>query len=495
MRNELVSLVSVLTCLAMVSFASAQALERAAIDSAKPPPAAATPSATSQATTAADPGEADFQAGRTLFFQSSLPAAVEKLKAAVAADGGKTAYRLLLAKAYRLQKQNAAAETQLQAILKLNHEHVEAAVELAEILLQRAKDIDNSLRDVKQEQMAAILAEKAKQYDEIIRLLDPLLKFRHDYPLYHLLAEAYYEKDDMAKAREYYEQAVKLNPRSGQDFYQLANIYLSESHFAKAADAYEKAHQLGKESALLHFKLASVYSNLRNYLGKVTTAVVLGGKSGEIKNELLLLDPVPGQKDTFYAAPASSAIFQVTRARKMGTDTPQLRFLEANIWLNARRYAKADEIYKTLEKKLDKADLGLFWFYWSQTALGLDDYDNYIARLKSAIAAEPKAYEPALADAYVIVARRYQQRGDNKSYIEFLSKAVDVNPLSAGLHLTLGDALWQLSKRAEASAQYKLVLELEPDHGDRVRLLNRIRGEADAPATPVPPPVAPAAGQ
>ena len=56
----------------------------------------------------------------------------------------------------------------------------------------------------------------------------------------------------------------------------------------------------------------------------------------------------------------------------------------------------------------------MFWFYWSQTALGLDDYDGYVARLKKAIAAEPKTYEPALGDAFVTVARRYQQRGDNK---------------------------------------------------------------------------------
>ncbi len=88
------------------------------------------------------------------------------------------------------------------------------------------------------------------------------------------------------------------------------------------------------------------------------------------------------------------------------------------------------------------------------------------------------------------VARRYQQRGDNNQYIEFLTKAVDVTPLSAGLHLTLGDAQWQLSNRPAAAAQYKLVLELEPDHADRVRLLNRIR-EVDAAAPTTQPSAAP----
>jgi tetratricopeptide (TPR) repeat protein len=217
---------------------------------------------------------------------------------------------------------------------------------------------------------------------------------------------------------------------------------------------------------------------------------VIGGQPGEIKNELLLLGPVPGKKDAFYVAPPASAIFQATQARLMKMDAIELKFLEANIWLNARRFARADAIYKPLEGKLEKADQGLFWFYWAQTALGLDDFDAYVARLKKAIAAEPKTYEPALGDAYVTVARRYQQRGDNNQYIEFLTKAVNVTPLSAGLHLTLGDAQWQLSNRPAAAAQYKLVLELEPDHADRVRLLNRIR-EVDAAAPTTQPSAAP----
>ena len=287
----------------------------------------------------------------------------------------------------------------------------------------------------------------------------------------------------MPKAREHYEQAVRLNPRSGDDFYQLANIYLAQNQFAKAAEAYEKARALGIDSAVLHFKLASVYFNLRNYLGRVTTAEVIGGQVGQIKNDLLLLDAAPGKKDAFYVSPPTSAIFQVVRAQQMGIDLPQIRFLEANIWLNARRFARADAIYKALEGKIEKADTGLFWFDWAQAALGLDDYDTYLARLNKAIDTEPKTYKPTLPDAYVTLAARYQQRGDNKRYIEYLLKAVQANPLSAGLHLTLGDALWQLNDRAQARQQYRLVLELEPDHADRVRLLNRIREQEAVPAT------------
>jgi hypothetical protein len=41
----------------------------------------------------------------------------------------------------------------------------------------------------------------------------------------------------------------------------------------------------------------------------------------------------------------------------------------------------------------------------------------------------------------------------------------------------LADAFWLNNQRDKAIEQYKLVLELDPDHADRVRLLNRIRGQ------------------
>jgi len=430
-------------------------------------PAAAPTSQQAQA------AEAKFEQGRNKFFQGQYKDAIPLLREASLANPGKTSYQLLLAKAYRYSGQDKQAAGILEAILKDNPDHVEAGVELAEML------------------------SPANEPKRVIDILAPLLKFKHDYPLYHMLAEAYYQKEQWDEARENYQEAVKLNPQSPRDWYQLGNIYLAQKHFARSAEAYEKARQLGVDSAVYHFKLASVYFNLRNYLGAVTTAVVLGGQAGQIKNDLLLLEPVPGQKDTFHAAPPKSAIFQIAKAREMGIDTPQIRFLEANIWLSARRFAKADALYKAMqaEGKLAKADLGLFWFYWSQTALGLDDFDNYLGRLAKAIDAEPDVYKSTQADAYVTVARRYQEKGDHNRYIEYLKQAVATNPISASLHLMLGEACWQASLRKQAVEQYKLVLELEPDHADRVKLLNRIRepmpaattAPAGAGATPAAP--------
>lgn len=404
--------------------------------------------------------EEHFSAGRKLYFQGDYPGAIAKLNAAVTANPNKTAYKLLLAKSLRQTSKNDEAAKLLTEILQTNPDHVEAGLDLAELLSPQ------------------------KQPDRVIAVLEPLLKYKHDYPLYHYLAEAHYQKEQLDKARGYYEEAIKLNSSLSADHYQLGNIYLSQKRFAKAAEAYEHAGALGHSSGPYHFKVASVYFNLRQYLGTISAVEVVGGQVGQIKNNMLLIDAIPGKKETFYAAGARSAIYHATKAKQLGIDVFDLKFLTANIWLNARRYAQADAIYKELVATIKPADAGLFWYYWAQTALGLEDYEGYLQRVEKAIVSKPATYKATQADAFVTVANRYHQRGDTVRYIEFLTKAVGENPLSARLHLLLGDAHWLNNERAPALRQYQLVLELEPDHAERTRLLNRIRGQDEA-GTPV----------
>jgi len=406
-----------------------------------------------------------FEEGRKLFFQGNYKQAVVQLTSAAQKNPTKNVYRLLLAKAHRQAGQSEEAIRDLELVLQSQPDHVEAGVTLAELITPE------------------------KQPQRVIDVLTPLLKYRHDYPLYRLLAEAHYQREQFDKSRDYYEAAIKLNPQNPQDYYQVGNIYLTQKRFAKAATAYETASNLGLDTGVFHFKLASVYYNLRNYLGQVQSAEIVGGKKGQIKSAWYLLEPIPGQQDKFYACTPKSAIYQVARAQELGIKLFEIRFLEANIWQSARRFAQADRLYASLEKEVQPADAGLFWFYWAQTALGREDYPNYLARLEKAIVAEPEVYRPLQSDALVTVAIRYQQQGDTTQYLDYLRKAVSVNPLSARLHLTLGDAFWSVNQRPAALEQYELVLELEPDHSDRVRMLNRIRGQAEAGPIAVTSPV------
>ncbi len=395
-----------------------------------------------------------FEDGRKALFQGRYDDAVKLLRDAVDADksGEKTIYRLHLARAFRYSHQPEESEKLLTAILKQSPDHVEAGQLLAEILYT------------------------AERWQDLQGVLEPLLKFRHDYPTYHMLAEATFNLDKYEEARKYYKEAIKLNPKSAIDQYQLANIYLAENRFALAAAAYEEAIRLGLDSSVLHYKLASAYFNLRNYFGRVSVVTVASGKAGEISDNWYLIEPVAGSKDAFRAAPRKSAIFQIATAIDRGMEaTPDVQMLLANIYLNGRRYQKAYEMYQGLGAQVAEDDKALYSYYFAQSALGVGKYDEYLQHLSEAVKLDAEAYESALVDAYLAVADKYNQSGKLDKYLEYLSLAVQQNPQTSSLHLKLASALEEARQYDKAVEQWRMVLDLEPDHPQRTELLNSIK--------------------
>lgn len=403
-----------------------------------------------------------FVDGRKALLTGDYAKAVELLTRAVRADETKTTYRLYLARAYRYAGKADQAETQLTRILKTTPDHVEAGQLLARIYARR------------------------QNWKAVAKVLQPLLKYRHDYTTYHLLAEANYNIDNHQKARKYYEEAIKLNSQSAGDHYQLGNIYLAGNFFALAAGSYQKALALGLDSPVLRYKLGSAYFNLRNYFGRVSVVTVRSGKAGTISGGWYLIEAEPGKKDTFRAAPGNSAIYQVARAMADGIeDRPDIHFLKANIYLNAHRYAQAYEMFKKIEKTIPKEDKALFFYYYSRAALGIGKYEEYLQLLGEAIKLDKPAYEPTLVEAYLTVAEHHNQAGQLDEYIHYLELAVAASPQTASLHLKLGDAYEEARKYAKATVQWQMVLDLEPDHPKRMNLLNLIgKYRAHQPESP-----------
>lgn len=394
-------------------------------------------------------GEKLFQDGQKALLTGDYAKAIKLLTQAVEADKTKTSYRLHLARAYRYAGKHDQAETQLKQILKATPDHVEAGQLLAKIYAKRGN------------------------WENVVTVLEPLLKYRHDYTTYHLLAKAKHNLDDHKKARKYFEEAVKLNATNASDHYQLGNIYLAGNFFALAAESYQKALALGLDSPVLRYKLGSAYFNLRNYFGRISVVTVKAGKVGTISGNWYLIEQVPGKKDKFRAAPSNSAIYQVAKAMDDGIkDRPDIKFLKANIYLNARRYKQAYQMFKKIKDTIPKEDKALFYYYYSQSAFGIGKHDEYINLLKEAIELDKAAYEPILVEAYLKVADQYNQAGKLDKYIQYLMLAVGASPQTASLHLKLGNAYEEDRKYDKAVVQWQMVLDLEPDHPARMKLIN-----------------------
>ncbi|MGY8770651.1 MAG: tetratricopeptide repeat protein [Pirellulales bacterium] len=388
---------------------------------------------------------------------NTLPTMIPRVEKAVAADknGQANTYRLNLARAYRYDGELKKSEELLKQILKESPDHVEAAQLLAEMFHAQ------------------------QSWQAIIDVLEPLLKYRHDYPTYHMLGEAAYNLNDFSKARKYYQEAVRLNSASAMDHYQLGNLHLAENRFARAATSYEAALQLGLESPVLHYKLASSYFNLRNYFGNISVVTVAGGAPDSISDNWYLIERVPGDKDVFRVAPPKSAIYHIAKSME-GDDLPKvdIRMLQANTFLSARRYQRATELYTELAELVvdqPKEDRALYHFYYAESSLGLAKYDEYLSHLQKAIDLDDQTYGSALVEAYDTVAEKYNQAGDLEKYNKYLKLAVHESPQTAALHMKLGNALEEAKNYADAVQQWRMVLDLEPDHSQRTELLNLIK--------------------
>ena len=131
-------------------------------------------------------------------------------------------------------------------------------------------------------------------------------------------------------------------------------------------------------------------------------------------------------------------------------------------------------IFTAIEASVPEEDQALFHYYHAQAAFGTGQFDRYLALLREAIRLDPDAYQSSLVEAYLRVADQHNQGGELAKYIEFLELAVGESPRAASLHLKLGNAYDEAHEGAKARDQWRMVLDLEPDHPQRIELLNRL---------------------
>ena len=97
----------------------------------------------------------------------------------------------------------------------------------------------------------------------------------------------------------------------------------------------------------------------------------------------------------------------------------------------------------------------------------------------------PKSYESKLLEMHTLIADQYCIRGDLDRFIHHLQRAIKAAPRSVDLRYKLGNALFEAERRAEALAQWQVVLQLHPHHPDRERLLEYLN-DRDLETDPAP---------
>ncbi len=340
---------------------------------------------------------------------------------------------------------------------------------------------------------ARILAEKG-DWQGIIKLLAPQATSTESYHLSHLLAEAYRQTNQLLEAAWYYDRAIRLNPEAVQDFVELAKLHLRRGLPALAVRALESALALAVEdlptldthsAGQVHYLLAKAYHQAGRPLGKIEIMPVARAIPGNLHGEWYVLEAVEDQPNRYRVCPSNSAIYHLHKAFALGFDEPGIHLLSADIWFNANQYERARDIYEMIQAAVPTENLADYHYRYGMTLYWLDDLQGFQQHIETASELDPQTYKPKLLEAHTLLADRFCIHGNLDQYIRHLELGLEAAPRSVELRYKLGNALHEADRRGEAAAHWQAVLQLDPHHPDRERLLKLLNYE-DLASPPQP---------
>lgn len=247
-------------------------------------------------------------------------------------------------------------------------------------------------------------------------------------------------------------------------------------HDRQAALALERIRQAEARvgpNAQLHFRAAQAYYQLGQALGGTRVLRVPGGRAGQFFGDWLLVER-RREPDWFLCCPRQSALYQMRQALDAGLDEPAAHCLHARIWQQAGRPEVGWSILRGHETLLLERPSPQTLASFAELALAVGALDDFLRYAHRRAALEPRHGTAILADAYRRAAERCSQRGDELLCRALLRCALALVPDDAELALRLADSLWDAGARDEARLWYRRVLEREPAHRARTRVLRRL---------------------
>jgi tetratricopeptide (TPR) repeat protein len=98
----------------------------------------------------------------------------------------------------------------------------------------------------------------AKKYDEAIKEYEKVNQKEQNATSINNLANVYRDKGDIAKAKELYQEAIKLDPKSSSPYLNLSSILNAERNFSESISLLEEGRK-AQNSVSIIYALASTY--------------------------------------------------------------------------------------------------------------------------------------------------------------------------------------------------------------------------------------------
>ncbi len=396
-------------------------------------------------------------------------AALATIADAVARDGDDLEALFLRAEAYLMKKQPAQAKAEYEAVLKKDPKsakalhglgmlhkaqndfneaagrlaealeadpaHLVSAVELAEIIIIRKKEVERGNE----------LLEKALS-DEGRPTLSPGAVGKS----LALKAESLVVQGKLNEAVPLFEEALKADP---------SNPFTN----GRLAHAYAELNQPDKAAPLFQVAVRAMPESLENTEGYLSSLIILGKMDEATQVMSAANTRFPGNATLSYlTARVADALGNTKDAeeaykRAIAADPKIIDaylFLSRN-YMRDRRFKEAGPV---LENGLSQApDNAAMRVGMGELALHERNLERAENEFKKAIELNPYS-----ADAHLGASRVSQERGKFELAATQVEKSLELNPRIPGGRLQRGVALWKLDRLEEAIAELEAAHEAEP---------------------------------
>jgi len=408
------------------------------------------PAASQPATQAVTPayGTSLFEAGCQKLHAGDAPAAVELLRRAVAKYPERADYALKLAEAYAAVGQPAAARRLLENLRALHPRDVPMHLALARIHARRHawQAVADTL----------VPLEQSLETDGVL-----------------LLGQAYRQMGNHSRATATIRRGLERFENDEPLWLALIDTALERESYTLAQRRISAATRRIGPSPQLHFRAAQAYFQLGQALGPTAVRDVPGGRAGQFCGRWLLTEK-RAEPHRFLCCPENSALYQLRRALDAGLDEPRAHLLHALIWQRAGRPTIGFAVLKSREAVLlESADPGTAAVF-ARLALDADALSDFLRYARLRAQRQPEQRDRIMAEAYLAVAERYSERGDNALYAAYLRRALELRLDDVKLMLRLADADWAAERHHDAVLGYRRVLERDPRPAERTRILERL---------------------
>ena len=261
----------------------------------------------------------------------------------------------------------------------------------------------------------------------------------------------FYKKKDFDKAKEKYEEILKINPKASEVYGNLGVIYKIKGDIQNAIKFYVEAIKINPKNPSVFNNLGNAFKEIKNYkmaIQAFSDAIKLNPKDFNAFNNLGIVYESMGDNNRAIAAYKEAIKVNPTHAKSINNIGVVL--------YKQKRYKESAQIFEIALQ----TDPNYNEVYSNKGAAynKAKDYEKAIESLETAIKKMPNH-----SGAYTNLGNVYNKTHDYKTAAKMHEKSIALDPKGSNAYSNLGTSYKYLGLAAKSIASYKKAIELDPN--------------------------------